>query len=494
MAEENKGLTFDSKGLIRMPERFSKLAKLITRDLNHNVSQPKFFLYSKDDVNRFLRNPYRYSKQLRHAAIYMYGASAHFRRLIQYFTGLTDWAYVLAPYKVDTSTANPKRMNTKYRKTLNTLSSMDIKNQFPKILTVCLREDVFYGHFIMTNDTVTVQQLPSDYCDLAVLEGNVLNVMFDFSYFDAYESLLEYYDEEFRRKYELFKEDRIFYRWQELDAPRSFAIKCNNDILDYPIPPFAGIFREIYDLEDYKQLKLTKTELENYAMLVMNLGINSDGEWEMDLEKARAFYQNLANVLPDEVGAVLSPMEISKISFERNHAGDTATVADAEQNLYSAAGVSSLLFNNVKASSNALLLAIKADQMITYGIVKSIETAVNRFIQSLSYGKQYKITFLDVSTYNRDIVGTQYLKACQYGLPMITYYCASQGLSQADLDAMTFLETEVLELPFRFVPLQSSNTMASDDGGRPESTIDELTDNGEISRENEDGDNSEVKE
>ena len=67
----------------------------------------------------------------------------------------------------------------------------------------------------------------------------------------------------------------------------SFAIKCNNDILDYSIPPFAGILREVYDLEDYKQLKLTKTTLENYAMLVMTLGINEDGEWQMDLDKAK---------------------------------------------------------------------------------------------------------------------------------------------------------------------------------------------------------------
>ena len=46
----------------------------------------------------------------------------------------------------------------------------------------------------------------------------------------------------------------------------SFAVKYNTDILNYAIPPFAGILREIYDIEDYKALKLTKTELENYAI------------------------------------------------------------------------------------------------------------------------------------------------------------------------------------------------------------------------------------
>lgn len=349
MAEEKKSLSFDSRGMIMAPERFSKLARLIHKDLNGTGSSITFPKYTRDQIIEYLKNPYTYSKQLREASIYLYGASPHYRRLIQYFVGLNDFSYVVSPYKLDTSKADPKRINRKYRKTLNMLSSMDIKNQFPKILKVCFREDVFYGHMIVTSDSVTIQRLPSDYCNIAVIEGNVFNVSFDFSYFDSHTEYLDFYDDEFHRKYELYLNDRRGMKWQELDAPRSFAIKSNNDILDYPIPPFAGIFPEIYDLDEYKGLRKTKEALQNYAMLVMKLGIDSEGNWEMDLEKARDFYFNLANVLPEEVGAVLSPMEISKISFERNHAGDTTTVTDAENNLFSAAGVSSLLFNNAKA-------------------------------------------------------------------------------------------------------------------------------------------------
>ena len=96
---------------------------------------------------------------------------------------------------------------------------------------------------------------------------------------------------------------------------------------------------------------------------------------------------------------MLTPMPLEKISFERSNTGDTDTIAQAEENLFTAAGVSSLLFNNSKASANALLLAIKNDQSITFGIVKSIEDAVNRFIQAQNYGKNFKVTFLDVSPF-----------------------------------------------------------------------------------------------
>lgn len=494
MGKSKRSVPGDFDGAIGISERFAVLNRLITRDLNNNTNTPTFSLYTKDNITEYLSNPYTYERQLRRAVTYIYGASSHFRRLIQYFTGLSDLSFVVSPYRIDPKTANVRSVNRNYRKVLNAMSAMNVRSQFPKILTVCLREDTFYGTMWVTNDNITIQQLPSDYCAISTIEGNVLNVMFDFSYFDAHSQYLEYYPAEFQSKYRTYQSNRR-QRWQELDSPTSFAVKCNNDILDYSLPPFAGILREVYDLEDYKQLKLTKTTLENYAMLVMTLGIDDEGNWQMDLDKAKEFWRNLDSVLPEEIGSVLSPMPINKISFEKANTGDTNTISEAEQNLFTAAGVSSLLFNNDKASANALLLSIKADQAITFGIVKSIEDVVNRFIQAQSYGKNFKVTFLDCSPFNRKEMGDMYLKACQYGLPFISMYAASQGMSQSEVDCMSFLENDVLNLTERFVPLQSSSTQsaassdgngATDEGGAPTKDVGDLTDSGEQSRE--DGD------
>lgn len=483
----------DFSGMIGISSKFAVLNRLITRDLNNNTTTPTFSLYSKEDVQGYLANPYTYEKQIRNAVTYIYGASSHFRRIIQYFASLSDLAYVVSPYKIDPKSTNAKTINRNYRKVLNALSAMSIKTQFPKILTVCLREDTFYGTMWVTNDNITIQQLPSDYCAISTIEGNVLNVSFDFSYFDSHSALLEFYPQEFKTKYAVYQKQRTS-RWLELDSPTSFAIKVNNDILSYSLPPFIGILRELYDLEDYKQLKLTKTALENYAMLVMALPMDEDGNWGIDLNKAKEFWKNLDSVLPEEVGSILTPMPITKIGFEKSNTGDTNTIADAEQNIFTSAGVSSLLFNNEKASANALSLSIKADQSLTFGIVRSIEDAVNRFIQAQSYGKNFKVTFLDVSPYNRKEMGDAYLKAASYGLPTIAMYAASQGLGQAELDAMSFLETEVMGLQDMFRPIQSSTQMSgnttsidsdapTDEGGRPQSDETDLTDSGEQSSE-----------
>lgn len=471
--------------------RFAVINKMVMRDLNDpSTPSPKFFKYTKEQIAGYLKDPARNEKQLRNAVIYLYGASAHFRRLIQYFVSLSDLSYVISPTKLDTSKANAASIKRNYRRVLDLMSGMNTKDQLEKILTVAFREDTFYGTIRETSDSIIIQQLPSDYCEVTAIEDNVLNVTFDFSYFDANKSSLPLYPEEFTVKYNLYKNNTSKNKWQELDSPWSFAVKANKDILAYALPPFAGILREIYDLEDYKDLRKTKEELENYALLIMHLGQNDNGDWKMEYNKALEFYQNLDHVLPSEIGSVLSPMPIDKISFERTHTGDTDAVSDAEQNLFSSAGVSSLLFNNAKASANALSLSIKVDQALTYSIVKSIESVLNRFIRRHGFGKNFKINFLDVSPFNRKEASDLYLKAFTYGAPTLSYYCAANGIDQDALDCLLFLEDDVLDFKSRLRPPQNSaqtGASASDTGekssGRPKAAIDELSDSGEAWQE-----------
>ena len=482
----------DIAALFTLPQRFANIGKLVMRDLNNNRSTPTFYKYSKDNIANYLKDPYTNAKNLRDAAIYMYNASAHFRRLIRYFVGLSDLSYVVSPHKVNTAKAKPNKMLKQFNDTANFLASMDLKKQGEKILTVVFREDTGYYTTWLGGESIIFQQLPSDYCDISVIEDNVFNVTFNFSYFDANPTLLPMYPKEFAKKYKLYQKDNQGKKWQELDSPTSFAIKCNDDIPAYPVPPFAGIFRDIYDIEDYRGLKLSKTELENYAMLVMQLGVDKEGNWEMPLPVAKGFYNNLSKVLPEEVGAVLSPMPIDKIDFDRSGTNDTNHIAEAEQQLYTAAGVSALLFNNVKASSNALLLSIKVDQALTYSVVKSIEGAINRLLHAQSFGKNFKVTFLDCSPFNRKELSDGYLKACNYGIPMLSYYAAAQGMSQQEMDGMNFLEDSVLNFKERFTPLKSSSTLSKADStnpGRPTKDVGDLTDSGEASQETNDGDN-----
>lgn len=461
---------------------YAALSRLVLRDLTKQKKNPTFYKYSKDDISTFLKNPIQNEKKLRDAIIYIYNASSHFRRLIQYFVGLSNLSYIVAPYNLDTTTAKSDAIRKQFQKTLKLVSTMDIKSQFADILTVCLREDTFYGTIWATNDNITIQQLPSDYCTISTIEGNVPNVSFDFSYFNLYADYLPLYPPEFTTKFNLYQTNTSLYKWQELASPTSFAIKANSDILAYATPPFVGVLEDLYNLVDYKSLQMTKTELENYAMLILKLGKDKDGTWEMEFEKAKEYWQLIDSQLPEQLGSAISPMSIEKVSFDKSGSADSDNITKAESAVFSSAGVSSQVFNSSNNSSNSLALSIKADQRETYKVVLKIENAINRFLMSQSYSKNFRLKFLDISPFNEKEKAEEYHKAITVGAPVISLYCASMGINQDEMIGLNFLEQDILDLPTKFKPLQSSHTQSGSDGGRPEK-VDDLSDNGEKSKE-----------
>jgi hypothetical protein len=83
---------------------------------------------------------------------------------------------------------------------------------------------------------------------------------------------------------------------------------------------------------------------------------------------------------------------------------------------------------------------------------------------------------------------------------MISYYCAASGLDQMAMDAMSYLEGSVLNLPERFKPLLSSTQMSSNstssstksvtsdsngEPGAPEKGLGEVSDQREANKESE---------
>ena len=488
----DNGFNFSAKDNIK----FSKSWNSITlRDKNKTRTNNNLKAFTKEDVIDYLSDPISNENNLINASNYIYIVNSHYRRMIQYFCGLTNFSYVVVPHKIDVTNYEIKdkskieKIQKNFRKTLDFVSNLDIVNQFSPVLTTCFREDTFFGTFWVSNDNVTLQQLPSKYCNISTIQGNVFNVNFDFSYFDSEgKNYLEYYPDEFKKKYQEYKEDRKKYR--DLDSPNSFAVKVNKDIPLYSIPPFCGIFPYLYDINDYRNLKLSKTELENYMLLVMTLGLDKDGNYNLDYKKAKIFYDNLNAVLPDEVGSVLSPLPINKIDFEKSaSAENNDNVYNSEKNAWSSAGINANLFMD-STSSSAIKLSTVSDQEITYSVVKSIENVINRYIQSNTWGKNFKLEFLNISEYNRQDMAKLYKESATLGLPTVNYYASTLGISQDNLQGLFLIDNDIYNLVDRMKPLKSSYTQSSTDNesGRPKSDV--LTDSGEATERNDSNKNN----
>jgi hypothetical protein len=470
------------------PITYAQLSKLIIADLNSINSTNKTALlakYTKEQIIGFLENPIKSEVQLRKLSQYLYSVSPNYKRLIQYFAGMLRFDYIVEPYDLDVEKVDIKSFKKQYLSTLKVLEIMNIPHEFTKILKHAYKDDVFYGYEHMTDDSYFIQKLDPDYCKLSSIEDGVYNFAFDFSFFKKDEEVQKY-PKEFIQKYNKYKSNRTEFRWQELDSKNTICFKVNEE-LDYPIPPFSGVFESLFDIDENKRMRKVKNKMDNYMILTQKIPLDEKSsepnKFLIDLDTAIAFHNKATQSLPEEVGLVTSPMPIEAIKLERKNK-DSDNVAEAERAYYNAAGVSQILFNADKATSSGLAKSIVTDEQIAFLCLQQFERWLNRKLKNLNKKYKFKVKFLKTTHFNVDTVREGLLKSAQYGMPVKSALAATLDLTPSSFINMTFLENSVLDLPNMLIPLSSSHTTSGKDGaGRPTKKEDDLSESGEKTKE-----------
>ena len=136
---EKQRLQFDSA------LQYMKTAKLILRDLENEQQANQFFKkYKREDVLRWLENPSRFEGKLIEVCRYLAGSSQHFRRLYEYFGKMSMLAYIVIPYKLDEENLDIELFKKQYKRVINKLEVMSIKNEYSKVIDVMFREDIAF--------------------------------------------------------------------------------------------------------------------------------------------------------------------------------------------------------------------------------------------------------------------------------------------------------------------------------------------------------------
>jgi hypothetical protein len=466
---------------------FATINKLITRDLKLNKADTLLLKkYKKSEVVTFLEQPSRYSKQLRDISIFLYNKSPQYKRLVNYFSKMATFAYIVEPYKIDFDKPNLKALGNQFKKLSEFLDTINMKHEFMKIMSVAFREDVFFGYEHYDKDAYFIQQLNPDFCQISSIEDGCYNFAFDFSYFNAYPEKLDTFPSEFKSKYNAFSKDSSL-RWQELDSTQTICIKINED-LSYPIPPFAGVFESLFDIEDFKALRKEKTKLQNYKILIQKLPMRDDSDanndFMIDYPTMEAFHMQASSAVPDQVAVITSPMEFKDINFDKSMADDD-NVARAERDYWSGAGVSQLLFNTDKSSSIGLSMSIQTDEAIVFAVLRQIERWVNRRIKFLG-NFNFRVNILDITIFNQQEKFDQAIQSFQYGIPVKSMIGAIMGMSPTTMVNMSILENDILGLNERFIPPATAHTQsdATNQGGAPAKKVKDLSTSGAKARNN----------
>lgn len=446
-----------------------------------------YTIYNKENLRSYMKNPMSNENRLRNLSRFLYRVSQPYRRLINYNAQQVDLTAMTISPNIDITQQNDKNTVLKdYYDTCVEVDKMHLHEEIYKMLVTAWIEDASYGYIYEDDTGFFIYPLDGEYCKISSTNmDGTFNIAFDFSYFKKRQELLEYWDSEFKKKYNAYEGDSKL-KWQELDPERTICIKVGYEDPTLCIPPYIGLFESIIDNIDLQSIVSVKDELSIYKLLVARLehmqGSDDPNDFEIDIDVALDYYRKFEASLPDCVSAVISPLPIEPIEFKGTTTDDTDMVANSMSNLFKISG-GSMVLNDEKSGASIFRAHIIADMMQALKpLLGQIEKWMNRHLYYILSNPSI-VKYLETSPWMKNEKKKELIESAQYGVPVKMAVAALDGFSPLEVLRMQFLENDTLGLHDAWIPLQSSYTQSGNDSNQKDIT--ELGDEGAETREKE---------
>ena len=242
------------------------------------------------------------------------------------------------------------------------------------------------------------------------------------------------------------------------------------------MPPLAGCFKAIIDLETYQEIQKDGAILDNYKLINYTVETDDDGNPALSFEQIEKYYSQIAGAVPEGIGIAVNPFKAEGITLKDTTNAANDYTEDATRDLFNNMGVSPLLFGvGANPTYKVIELSLIVDSMMMMKILRQIERVFNvKYQRSMKLHEDYlfEICFLEQNSFNKDEVANRMQKSAMYGLPSKLLYAAACGQEPIDAYTASYLENDILGCGTTIYnrPLISSNTLSGGEveGGRPE--------------------------
>jgi hypothetical protein len=351
-------------------------------------------------------------------------------------------------------------------------------------------EDVFFGCCWIDETGTFILQLPPEYCKIngKYFTGDY-SFSVDMSYYKKYEYLIEYLGEPLSSMYKAYNGENAN-RWQQMPDEYALCTKYRTESWETICPPYSGLFTDLIGLLNLQDIQAVADEQQIYKLITATIpridGTNIPDDWAVDLSTALDYYRKLEASLPPYIGSVISPIPLDTISFPEDQASDTTKVQKATKEVLNTSGGAQILNSSSISGAEAFRSATRADTEFAISpLLGQIQGWTNRMLSYLVTDPA-KVKFFEVSAYTKDAFKESLQKDLNYGFVSTLAINSLNGFSELDTLALNYLENDVLKLGEKFIPLQTASTRSGDnDGGAPEKSDTEISDEGSETRDKE---------
>lgn len=414
------------------------------------------------------------------------GTSGLYQRIISYFSTFLTNDILIAPKKITIKTIKANKYLENYKKaTFFADTVVNPKLNFPRMTFKMLVYGAYYGLFLEKSETeIVFKDLPIKYCRSRYKTHQNINILeFDMAYFDAIsdnllrEQALAEFPKEFTKAYNDYKKDTTNFRWHMVAPEIGVAFYYQDQYKPY----FISMIPAVANLDEYKSIEkdLDKQELEH--ILVQKIPMDKEGNFLLSIDETVELHKGVTDMLVNSprIDVLTTFAEVDLHALGSKTATDRDNLEKIERSVYNEAGVSPLLFGT--DSSTAIKMSILNDMSLVLDMQEQYVNWV-AYQTNMRYGENnkyyFEVSLLPISHYNREDMLDIYLKTAQYGYSKILVSIVT-GVKQSSLPDLIELETDILMLHEKMIPLQSSHTTSekpTQDSGRPTKPLSQKAD------------------
>lgn len=490
-------------------ENFAKIKELLVQNVRKSKNK-SFTRYTKELIKQYMQNPYSYIDSIREVSAYLARTSMIYKKIIAYFSQMPLFYYNLI-YKSDFSTGvDYSNMMASYQDVSSKLQQINMQKEFSTVIATALRDGVYYGFvYDGEGDGFFLYPLDPRYCKISAVTGDGEYVIsFNAQYFDQGDNDEYLYgidesgegtwDQVFIDGYEQYKAQGRDFMWFTLPPEKTLCLLADEEA-DMPLPYFLPVFTSLLDLLDLEQILASKTELENYVLLLSKiplLNTENPDDFAVSMDIVEMMQEMIDAAVPDLVGTAYSPCELQPIFFNnKNQAEDTDKLAQSMSNMFSNLGISKLVVSGGDSTnSTGLKQSIQNDESFALKYVNRLSGWMNAYIKN-NYSEDFIFKFHRITYFSQDTYAAQMKDAASLGIPVATDYATALGNTPYEMMCATFMENALGIKDGLWKPLQSSYTQSGTDneGGAPTKDDGDLTEEGIATRDGNKNENTKTR-
>jgi len=467
-----------------------------------NVNMNPMF-QNRDEVEKMVYNPKSNEVGLRRLSQHLYNTQTPYKRLLHYFSDMLTWDYDIIPINATGEEMKSKKFQTDSDMVWNFFNRFNHKKEFRKILLGMMQEDGQYVYWRDGIDYDTLQLMSSDYS--LIDADSELGYLYSFNmlYFQQLGVDISGFAPEFKKYYRNlinWQSNKSQYApmdarvenkagqwcyWQQLPPEKAWIFKFSEQFAGL-VPPFLGIFIDVGEIDSYKQLQKTKTQLEVYKMIFATIPRNAAGtgkngntrdDFALSADSLGKFSKLINSNLPNGVKFNMIPSEsITAVDFAATE-NKTDIIGSTMKNFYRASGADQALFNSEKPNASTMKASTRIDSAFMEDVYPQFERFCEYHINRMTKKYKFKIKFVG-TIFDQEERKAEAITLAQNGI-ITTKLASSQGLNPKQLvQNMDLMKS--FGFPDILTPIQTANTL-SKENGRP--TQKEVDTAGEVTRD-----------